>query len=308
MAEYPAAWGTTRDFNITVEVPEWDPDDLSDLSTLDITAYWRGLVFPNERGEIRHGTSGGTMPDTVVVRLNDRVVALADAFAHTLENQYCYDAEYFLIIRLREILEPDVWKLLPWPQIEPGDVFYAWDKFHGHEYSRTQGDASTMSYGGDWSDLQHYIDDHHPRPEGPRPTGPASAASLLRAVRSGDVAEVRALLAAGANPNAGDDAPYEALRSVSVDRDTSAMWEAISRGDPDLVEALLAAGARVHGPPGQYTPLHGAFLNRKLAVVPVLLRFGADPDLVSYEKTPRDLAAAIGPEALALLPPPKPRP
>jgi len=289
MAEYDASWGTTQFFQITPE------DDDSDL---EIASHWSELVFPNERGEIHHGTSGGTMADTIVVRVGEQIIALADAFAHSLDNQYCYDCEYFLILRVREILDPALWQTLPWQRLGPGDVFYAFDKFHGHEYSRTADDGTTMSYGGDWSDLQHYIDEHHPRPEGPRPTGPASAASLLRAVRQRDVAAVRALLAAGADPNAGDHAPDEALRSVSVDRDTSALWEAIFLDSADIVEALLAAGARVHARSAAHTsPLHGALLNRKLAVVPALLRFGADPD-----EAARAMATSIGPAALALLP------
>ncbi len=296
MAEFDASWGTTKILQITPA----DPDAGSEL---EVTTYWTNLVFPNERGEIRHGTSGGIMADTIVVHLGEQIVALADAFAHTLENQYCYDCEYFLILRVRQILEHDLWQTLPWHHLGPGDVFYAVDKFHGHEYSRSEDDSTTMSYGGDWSDLQHYIDDRHPRPEGPRTTGPASPASLLRAVRERDVEAVRKLLAAGADPNAGDAAPDEALRSVSVDRETSALWEAISFDSAEIVEALLAAGARFRARDDQHCPaLSFALLNRKLALVPILLRFGADPDELAFAKTPRDLAAEIGPTALALLP------
>ncbi|MCB9703862.1 MAG: hypothetical protein H6711_18340 [Myxococcales bacterium] len=266
--------------------------------------WWRSLVLPNDEGELHHGSRGARMPDTVVVEVGGREVALADIFAHTLENQYCYDAEYFLIVRLRELLDPEAWAALPCGACEPGDVFLAYDKFHGHEYLRTPGDDRAMSYGGDWSDLQAYIDDHHPRPEGARPTGPPSSASLLRAVREGDEAKVRALLAAGADPNAGLAAPDEALRSVSVDRDTSALWEAVMGDAAGIVEALLAAGASVEARSSEHmSPLHGALRSRKLAVVPALIRFGADPDARFQGKSARELAAAIGPEALALLAP-----
>jgi hypothetical protein len=296
MAEFDASWGTTKIFQITPA----DPDAGTEP---EVDAYWSALVFPNERGEIHHGSSGGVMADTIVVQLGEQIVALADAFAHTLDNQYCYDCEYFLILRVRQVLEPDLWQTLPWRHLGPGDVFYAFDKFHGHEYSRSEDNDTTMSYGGDWADLQYYIDDRHPRPEGPRTTGPASPASLLRAVRERDVDAVRKLLAAGADPDAGEDAPHEALRSVSVDRETSALWEAISSGSAEIVEALLAAGARVRARDDQHCPaLYFALINHKLALVPLLLRFGADPDELAFGKTPRDLAAELGPVALALLP------
>lgn len=266
--------------------------------------YWRDLVFPNDEGKLHHGTSGANLPDTVVVRVADESVARADIFAHTIENQYCWDAEYYLVLRVRELLAPDRWRTLPWGHLAPGDVFLAYDKFHGIEYLRTPDHDVAMSYGGDWSDLQSYIDERHPRPEGPRPTGAPSATSLLRAVRERDLPRVRALLAAGADPEAGSDPPSEALRPVSTDRETTALWEAIATDDPELVEALLAAGASPHARFATHMPpLHGALLSRCLAVVPVLLRFGADVDVPFAGRNARDLAAAIGPHALALLPP-----
>lgn len=277
------------------------PDEPGDAWALP---SWVDLVFPNAEGELHHGSRGATLPDTVVVRLADEEVALADIFAHTLENQYCWDSEYFLVLRVRELLAPAAWARTPWAHLGPGDVFVAYDKFHGHEYTRTAGTDVAMSYGGDWSDLQAYVDEHHPRPGGPREAGPPSPASLLRAVRDGDVARVRALLAAGADPEAGRDPPPEALRSVSVDRETTALWEAIQLDAPALVEALLAAGASVRpASPAHMPPLHGALVNRRLAVVPALLRFGADPDAPFQGRSARDLAAALGPDALALLPP-----
>ncbi|MEZ4383919.1 MAG: hypothetical protein R3A79_21485 [Nannocystaceae bacterium] len=266
--------------------------------------WWGSLVLRNAEGELHHGSRGAQMPDTVVVEVAGREVALADIFAHTLDNQYCYDAEYFLIVRLRELLDPDAWAALPCGVFAPGDVFLAYDKFHDHEYLRTPGDERAMSYGGDWSDLQAYIDEHHPRPEGARPTGPPSPASLLRAVRERDEARVRALLAAGANPDAGVVAPIEALRSVSVDRETSALWEAILADAPGIVEALLGAGASLVPRTMEHMPpLHGALRNRKLAVVPALIRYGADLDARYQGKSARELAAALGPAALALLTP-----
>lgn len=302
MDQHDAAWGKTREFQIA---PPGDDEG----TELEVLSSWYSVVFPNDSGEIHHGSRGATMPDTVVVTLGDEAVALADAFAHTIDNEYCYDCEYFLILRLRAVLVDESWRALPWAHLGPGDVFYAWDKFHGHEYSRSADDDSTMSYGGDWSDLQRLIDEHHPRPEGPRPAGPASAASLLRAVRSGDVATTRALLAAGADPNAGEHAPYQALRSVSVDRESTALGEAISLDSAELAEALLAAGARVgpRRPDLPWSPLHHALINRRRAVIPVLLRFGADPDALYNDQTLREIAAGMGPEFAALFPPTQPK-
>lgn len=242
------SWGKTTDFALEPPAPGSD----GGWSRPD----WTDVVFPDQQGELRHGSTGSRLPDAVVVRLEGKPVAIADAYHHTLENQYCWDCEYYLVLRLREILAPALWRTLPWAHLEAGDVFFAWDKFHWQTYSRTADDGGAMSY-GDWADLQAVIDAEHPRPEGPRPAGPPSDATLLRAVRAGDLEQVRALLTAGA----------------VVDR----------------------------APPGGMTPLHGALANRKLAVVPVLLRFGADPDATWEGRTAREVADSIGPSAAALL-------
>lgn len=289
-----AGWGKTTD--LALEPPGPDSGGEWDLPS------WVEVVFPNEQGETHHGSRGARMPDAVVVRFEGRPVALADAYPHTLDNQYCWDAEYYLVLRLREILAAAGWRSLPWAALEPGDVFIAWDKFHGHVYSRTPGPHDAMSYGGDWADLQTIVDAEHPRPEGPRPIiGRPSDATLLRAVRSGDLALVRSLLADGANPDAGWDAPGAALRSVSVDRNSPALWEAVVSGSPELTEALLAAGASVNRTsPGGMGMLHSALANQKLEVIPVLLRFGADPDATWQGRTAREVAASISPSAAAL--------
>jgi hypothetical protein len=297
MAEGEDPLGVTSEFNaVRGEDGEWVMPD------------WYSIVFLTEDGKLHHGTSGSRLPDTVLVQLEGRTVALADAFAHTIDNQYCYDCEYYLVLRLREVIETDGWAQLPWAALSPGDVFFAWDKFHRTEYSRTPDSDGSMSYGGDWYDLQAYIDERHPRPQAPaaqagRPPGPVSDATLLRAVRDRDVARVRELLAAGADPNAGQSAPVEALRSVSVDRDATALWEAIAADSAEMVEALLAAGAQVHGRPGMMSPLHGALANRAFTTVPALLRFGADPEERWRDRTAREVAASLGPDVLALLGP-----
>ncbi len=150
------SWGKTTD--IPLEPPE--PGGAWALP------HWDELVFPDERGEIHHGSDGARVPDAVVVRLEGRPVALADAYHQTLENLYCDDAEYFLVLRLREILAPALWRQLPWADLGSGDLFLAWDKFHDILYSRTPGSSDRMSFGGDWADLQSVVDGEHPRPPG----------------------------------------------------------------------------------------------------------------------------------------------
>lgn len=66
---------------------------------------------------------------------------------------------------------------------------------------------------------------------------------------------LRDLLARGGIPDAGWNVMDEALRSVSVDRNTTAVFEAIVSEDPALVELLLQAGARLDSPWSSTTPL-----------------------------------------------------
>jgi len=74
------SWGKTTDIPLEPPEPggEWE------------LPHWTELVFPNELGELHHGSEGARMPDAVVVRLSGRPVALADAFHKTLDSQYCY--------------------------------------------------------------------------------------------------------------------------------------------------------------------------------------------------------------------------
>lgn len=243
-------WGVTTYFD--VEEPDEDGNREG--------PWWGEIVLPPRKGKQHHGSTGSVLPDTVVVRPRGGApVALADPFAYVLENQYCVDGEYYLLVRVREVLDEDGWGALPWGHLGPGDVFYAWDKFHHHEYSRADGAAERepMSYGGDFRDLQLLVDADHPHPAGPRPVGGVCDASLLRAVRHNDLDLVRRLLAAGADPDAGLEVPDEAIRSVSWDRDSTALAEAVSesgaRGDGvtdetratarEIARDLLAAGA-----------------------------------------------------------------
>ena len=102
-------------------------------------------------------------------------------------------------------------------------------------------------------------------------------------------------LAAGANPDAGFAPPDAALRAVSTDRDTYALWEAITQDSAEMVEALLQAGARVEGPAtGGMSPVHGALLQRKIGIIRLLLAYGADPDARWNGRTAREVAGALG--------------
>lgn len=95
----------------------------------------------------------------------------------------------------------------------------------------------------------------------------ASLPPLVRAAATGDVAEVRALLRAGA-------APTEAAADG-----WSALHAAATRGHVEVVRELLAAGAPVdlRRPDGMTPLLNGAGRGGS-ACVEVLLRAGADPN------------------------------
>jgi uncharacterized protein len=131
--------------------------------------------------------------------------------------------------------------------------------------------------------------------------GPAEAAALGRldgldpAVRSGDgftslhlaaffggAEAVRALLAAGADPDADDANPFH----------VRPLHSAVSVGDADATRALLEAGAdpNVRQQRG-YTPLHGAAHNDDAQLVRLLLDHGADRSLTTDDgQTAADLA------------------
>jgi ankyrin repeat protein len=131
--------------------------------------------------------------------------------------------------------------------------------------------------------------------------GPAEAAALGRldgldpAARSGDgftslhlaaffggADAVRALLAAGADPDADDANPFK----------VRPLHSAVSVGDADATRALLEAGANpnVHQQ-GGYTPLHSAAHNDDADLVRLLLVHGADASLTTDDgQTAADMA------------------
>lgn len=122
---------------------------------------------------------------------------------------------------------------------------------------------------------------------------------LLTAARLGDIARLRAALAAGADVNAGDPAhgqtalmraamfgQAEAAATLiasrarpdvkAVDGRTALHWAAVG-GSADVVRALVKAGAAVNASAADETPLGYAVDGGVLRVVAALLEAGATP-------------------------------
>jgi excisionase family DNA binding protein len=96
-------------------------------------------------------------------------------------------------------------------------------------------------------------------------SGPHAGAALLTAVRSGDHDEVKALLAAGADPNVSDDEGWTALMLVTV------------KGHLDVARELLTAGADVHAKNHKgWTALRFAVSMDDAEALRLLLETGAD--------------------------------
>lgn len=136
--------------------------------------------------------------------------------------------------------------------------------------------------------------------------GPTGLPPLHDAAAKGDEAAVKALLAAGADPNA-----------TRADDDSAPLHYAAENGHETVVRVLLAAGADPNakekdysfddytggGPRWGHRPLHYAAQNGHEAVVRVLLAAGADPNVngprINGYWTPLHLAASEGLEAVA---------
>jgi ankyrin repeat protein len=93
---------------------------------------------------------------------------------------------------------------------------------------------------------------------------PAHASKLGDAVSAGDLAQVEALIAAGADVNKGD-------------MFGTPLHTAVARGNLDIVAALLDAGANIEaGGTGGAHPLHLAALTDRAEVAKLLIARGAD--------------------------------
>jgi ankyrin repeat protein len=127
------------------------------------------------------------------------------------------------------------------------------------------------------------------RPDFPNVRDSGGTSYLVLAIYHGPVSLVRALLAAGADPNAAADDGFPSL------------FAAIDRGPPDrhmVLAALLSAGADVQQRGlNDYTPLHHAACRDDAEAVALLLAHGADPEArtrIDDCATPLDEAERFG--------------
>lgn len=104
------------------------------------------------------------------------------------------------------------------------------------------------------------------RPSPMKGQTPVDTQALMRAVEGGDVARVRVLLAAGADPNA------------AAECGETALMRAVSKGNLEVVEVLLEAGGDVHAKSENgFTPLFMAVFFGHVAIARALLARGSDP-------------------------------
>ena len=113
-------------------------------------------------------------------------------------------------------------------------------------------------------------------------------APLHFAAMGGHVDAARALLEAGADPNAMSQHRFVKVRPLH----TACALE-VSRENPEMVRVLVEHGADVNGTntEGGATPLHNAAQSGSVALVRALLELGADPNAqMSDGRIPSDVA------------------
>ncbi|WP_422467820.1 ankyrin repeat domain-containing protein [Endozoicomonas sp. ALC013] len=150
----------------------------------------------------------------------------------------------------------------------------------------------------------------------PNILGYFSYTPLHHAAHFGHHAIVKILLAYGADPNlkrmsgltalqsavdAGHLNVYKTLLPVTHQLDWNSLLQKFSRhGWEDQVKMALAKGADPNMPGvDNYTPLHDAAANGRLAIVKILLASGAKPNILRYSNaTPLHDAAAAGHHAI----------
>lgn len=127
--------------------------------------------------------------------------------------------------------------------------------------------------------------------------------TLVRAVEEGSADAVAFLLSVGVRKDSaairaaavrGDRAVLEVLLFAGVQPDANSV---IGVNNPDLLECLIKAGAPVNEPAldGPWYPIHSAVIDGNIAVIELLLKAGADPNVTAADGwTPLMTAAQAG--------------
>lgn len=148
---------------------------------------------------------------------------------------------------------------------------------------------------------------------------PSPSNGLLNAATKGDAAEVRRMLAAGANPNGRNALGWSPLMLAAAERHLdavvallevkadpnarntlgrTALMFASSYGDDSIAERLLTAGADPNIVPNDqsgWTALMAAAAGGNTSTVGLLIRHGADPSIKSKgDKTALEIAKSAG--------------
>ena len=117
-----------------------------------------------------------------------------------------------------------------------------------------------------------------------RPAPVVAGCPLCQSAFEGDLAEVRRMLASGADPNASDKI------------NSTALMTAATKGHAEIVKTLIAAGANPNASDKTgYTALMGAATKGHAEVVKILIAAGANPDAtfgIHKDITPLMAAAA----------------